>query len=107
MSPSDSAPDLHARLVSGAELRATVRASTAFQGRLAYGGLQPGLVGCEILDMSEGGIRVSTFARLEPCPELFSVEFNGVYSRARRSWSKGHEIGLEFIVENDHGARAV
>lgn len=107
MSQTNNEPELHSRLVSGPELRAAVRSSTNFQGRLAYGGLRPGLVGCEILDMSEGGIRVSTFSQLDPCPELFSVEFNGLYSRARRSWSKGHEIGLEFIFEDDQDPLAV
>ena len=107
MSQFENEPELDGRLVSGPELRAAVRDSTSIQGRLAYGGLKPGLVGCEILDMSEGGIRVSTTSRLDPCPELFSVEFMGVYSRARRSWSKGHEIGLEFIIEENQDPLAL
>lgn len=109
MTQFDNEPELNVPRVSGPtpELRAAVRDGTSIPARLAYGGLKPGLVGCEILDVSEGGVRVSTFARLDPCPEFFSVEFLGVYSRARRSWSKDHQIGLEFIKEDNQDPLAL
>jgi len=103
MSQFDNEPELNAPLVIGPtpELRAAVRDGTSIQARLAYGGLKPGLVSCEILDVSAGGVRVETGVRLEPCPEFFSIEFLGVYSRARRSWSKDNQIGLAFIKEDN------
>jgi hypothetical protein len=84
-----------------AELRGAKRINSGIKARLAYGGLTPGLVNCEIFDISDTGLRVSTYAQLDPCPEIFSVEFLGLYHRARRSWSRGNEIGLEFIYEED------
>jgi hypothetical protein len=56
-------------------------------------------VGCEVLDVSETGLRVSTFGILDPCPEFFSIEFRGTYSRASRAWAEGRLIGLEFIFD--------
>jgi hypothetical protein len=82
-----------------AEMRSTRRVQTAKTGRLAYGGLTPGVVNCRILDLSEAGLRVETSAMLEPVPAFFSVEFCGIYCRARQCWADGREIGLEFIFE--------
>jgi hypothetical protein len=109
MTEYDNEPKLDVPYVSGptAELRAAVRDGTSIPARLAFGGLQPGLVGCEILDVSAGGVRVTTFRQLDPCPELFSIEFLGVYSRARRSWTKGNQIGLEFIKEDNQDPLAL
>jgi hypothetical protein len=84
-----------------AELRGAQRISSGIKARLAYGGLAPGLVNCEIFDISDTGMRVSTYAQLDPCPEFFSVEFLGLYHRARCCWSRGNEIGLEFIYEEE------
>jgi hypothetical protein len=89
-----------------AELRGAQRISSGIKARIAYGGLAPGLVNCEIFDISDTGLRVSTYAQLDPCPEIFSVEFLGLYHRARRAWSRGNEIGLEFILEEDRNPSA-
>jgi hypothetical protein len=32
-------------------------------------------------------------------PEFFSIEFGEVYCRARRRWTEGLEIGLEFVFD--------
>jgi hypothetical protein len=81
------------------EKRGAKRAPVKRDGRLAYGGLNPGIVGCQILDLSETGVRVRTFTTIDPVPEFFSIEFCDVYSRARLRWSKDHELGLEFIFD--------
>ncbi len=93
-------PEFSSRMATR-EQRAAQRNALNIKGRLAYGGLTPGLVACEILDLSDTGLRVSTFSQLDPCPDLFSVEFLGLYNRARRAWSDGNQIGLEFIFEQN------
>ena len=82
------------------ENRLTARKTAGVQGRLAYGGDNPGLVGCDVIDLSEAGARVETFARIETLPEILTVEICGVYNRARRCWAMGRQIGLEFIFED-------
>jgi len=82
-----------------AEMRRTKRVQTSLSGRLGYGGLEPGLVCCQVLDLSESGVRIEIYVPLDPMPEFFSIEFGDVYCRARRRWSKGHEIGLEFLFD--------
>ncbi|MGO9818848.1 MAG: PilZ domain-containing protein [Acidocella sp.] len=81
------------------EKRRAKRTPVKRTGRLAFGGLTPGMVGCQILDLSETGVRVRTFATLDPVPEFFSIEFCDVFSRARLRWSKDQELGLEFIFD--------
>jgi hypothetical protein len=81
------------------EMRGSKRVLTTKSGRLAYGGLSPGLVNCKILDLSETGMRVETSAALSPAPEFVSVEFCEIYCRARLCWVRGKEIGLEFIFD--------
>ena len=82
-----------------AEMRRSKRVQTSMEGRLAYGGPESGIVSCQILDLSETGVRVEIFAPLDPKPEFFSIEFGDVYCRARRCWANGQEIGLDFIFE--------
>jgi hypothetical protein len=85
--------------VRWAEMRRAKRVQTSQVGRLAYGGSEPGLISCQIIDLSETGVRVEINVLLDPMPEFFSIEFADVYCRARRRWSSGHEIGLEFIFD--------
>jgi hypothetical protein len=80
-------------------MRRANRVQTSVPGRLGYGGPEPGVAFCRVLDLSEAGVRVELFAPLDPMPELFSIEFEDVYCRARRCWVKGNEIGLEFIFD--------
>lgn len=82
------------------ERRQGERKPVKLQGRLGYGGPRPGLTQCEILDLSETGMRISTFAQIDSIPEYVSVEFSGLYMRARCCWTAGREAGLEFIFEN-------
>jgi hypothetical protein len=82
-----------------ADMRRTKRVQTSLAGRLGYGGSEPGLICCEVLDLSEVGVRVEIFVPLDPMPEFFSIEFGDVYCRARRCWASGLEIGLEFIFD--------
>lgn len=83
------------------ENRLAARMPARVQGRLAYGGENPGLVGCDVIDMSEAGVRVETFAQIEQLPEVLTVEICGVYNRARRCWAMGRHVGLEFIFEDE------
>lgn len=89
---------------SGEDQRRTPRQPMAPQGelygRLAYGGQSTGLVGCEILDLSETGVRIETYAQIDDLPEYLSLEFGGAYHRARRRWRRGREIGLEFMADD-------
>jgi hypothetical protein len=80
--------------------RQAVRRPAALHGRLAYGGMSTGMVGCEVLDLSASGVRVETFVQLDELPETLSLEFDGTYSRARRCWADGRQIGLEFIADD-------
>jgi hypothetical protein len=82
-----------------AEMRRTKRVPTGKTGRLGYGGPNPGVIHCRVLDLSESGVRVETNVTLSPMPEFFSIEFCDVYCRVRRCWAKGYEIGLEFIFD--------
>lgn len=83
-----------------AEQRRSPRVDTAKTGRLAYGGLHPGMVGCRILDLSANGVRVETYATLSEVPEFFTLEFEGTYYRAQRIWTHGNEIGLDFAFDD-------
>ncbi len=82
-------------------LRRARSVRAAKTGRLAYGGMQPGMVNCQILHLREGGVRVETSAKLSPMPEFFSVEFSGIYCRATIGATEGYEIDLEFIFDGD------
>jgi hypothetical protein len=81
------------------EMRRTKRVQMSREGRLGFGGPNPGVISCQILDLSETGVRVEIFAHIDPLPEFFSIEFGDVYCRARRCWNKGREIGLEFVFD--------
>ena len=82
-----------------ADMRRTERVQTSQEGRLGYAGVEPGIIICRVLDVSELGVRVEIFESLDPMPEFFSIEFGEVYCRARRCWVKDQEIGLEFIFD--------
>jgi hypothetical protein len=97
---SGSDPKPPATGMPAQENRQAVREATKLQGRLGYGGTQPGLVGCEVLDVSVAGVRVQTFTQLDGLPDTVSVEVCGVYNRARRCWASGNQLGLAFIAED-------
>lgn len=76
------------------------REMATLHGRLAYGGLTPRLVGCEILDMTEQGVRAALLIPLDDVPEIVSIEICGIYNRARRCWAQDGQVGLEFILDD-------
>lgn len=80
-----------------ARMRRSKRVLVAKPGRLAYWGLDPGVVGCRILGLSETGIRVETNVTLSPTLKSFFMELGDISCLARRRWAVGREIGLEFI----------
>lgn len=86
-------------MIRWTDMRRTKRMETSLAGRLGYGGLEPGITNCQVLDLSELGVRIEIFEALDPLLEFFSIEFDDVYSRARRCWVKDNEIGLEFIFD--------
>jgi len=81
------------------DMRRTKRVKTSLPGRLGFGGLNPGIVNCQVLDLSEHGLRVQIHESLDPMPEFFSIEFGEVYCRCRRCWVEDNEMGLEFIFD--------
>jgi len=81
------------------DMRRSERVQTSQAGRLGFGGPEPGIVNCLVLDVSEQGVRVEIGEALDPMPEFFSIEFGEVYCRARRRWTEGLEIGLEFVFD--------
>jgi hypothetical protein len=85
---------------AGPEQRRMPREMAMLHGRLAYGGLAPRLVGCQILDMTEHGVRAALLIPLEDMPEIVSIEICGIYNRARRCWAHDGEVGLEFILDD-------
>jgi len=84
-----------------AKLRRLRSVNAIDSGRLAYGGLNPGIVNCRVLKLMETGISVESFAQLSPMPDYFSVEFSGIYCRTKMSRSEGYEIDLEFIFDGE------
>ncbi|MDR3505833.1 MAG: PilZ domain-containing protein [Acidocella sp.] len=83
----------------GSEQRGARREKLSSLGRLAYGGEEPRVLSCEVLDMSETGVRVETYVHPSQVPEFVSLEFGGIYYRARRRWVDGNQLGLELIQD--------
>ena len=81
------------------EHRRATRENLSSLGRLAYGGEEPRVLSCEVLDVSETGIRVETYVHPIDIPEFVSLSFGGLYYRARRRWVEGNQIGLELIPD--------
>jgi hypothetical protein len=71
-------------------------------GRLGYGGQKPKLVGCEILELTETGAVIETYAEVDKTAELFTLEINGKYQRARLCYAEGQKLRLEFFFEELH-----
>ena len=69
-------------------------------GRLGYGGQKPRLVGCEILQLSDTAAYVETYVLIDELPELFTLEINGQYHRARLCYAEGQKLRLEFFTED-------
>ncbi len=57
------------------------------------------MLNCEVLDVSEAGIRVETYVHPIDIPEFVSMSFGGLYYRARRRWVEGNQIGLTLIPD--------
>jgi hypothetical protein len=82
-----------------AENRHATRENLSSLGGLAYGGEEPRVLSCEVLDISETGVRVETYVHPVDIPEFVSLTFGGRYYRARRCWVEGNQIGLELIPD--------
>jgi hypothetical protein len=68
-------------------------------GRLGYGGQTPKLVGCEILNLTDIGALVETFAPVDAAAKFFTLEIDGEYHRAQLVKSEGRQILLAFFKE--------
>ena len=82
-----------------ADMRRTERVQTSQAGRLGYSGVVAGIIHCQVLDVSELGVRVEISEILDPMPEFFSIEFGEVFCHAQLRWTSGLVIGLEFIFD--------
>jgi hypothetical protein len=77
----------------------TRRRPDNLHGRLGFGGQKARLVGCEITQLSEAGAFVETYVPVADMPDIFTLEINGVYHRARRIWAEGQRLQLVFFTE--------
>jgi hypothetical protein len=68
-------------------------------GRLGYGGQKPKLVGCEILNLTDIGALVETYAPVDAAAKFFTLEIDGQYHRAQLVKSEGRQILLAFFKE--------
>ncbi len=67
-------------------------------GRLYYGAFSMTVINCLVLDRSTLGARVETPIMMQ-VPDLFKIQIGDEDIRyARRCWSRGNAIGLEFIA---------
>jgi hypothetical protein len=76
--------------------------AVGLHGRLGYGGKIRQLIGCEILELSERFAHVETYALIPEMPQLFTLEIDGQYHRARLFVSDGRRLRLEFFLEDLH-----
>ena len=75
------------------------RSQTLKSGKMLCGGVSPTVIDCLIMEMSDGGARIETNAQID-VPEIFVLRTNdNIERRARRRWSIGDQIGIEFLSE--------
>ncbi len=66
-------------------------------GKLYYGAFSPTVIDCLVIEQSTNGVRVET-PEMTQVPELFKVKIGDApVHRARRCWTRGQAIGLEFL----------
>jgi PilZ domain len=54
------------------------------------------IIDCVIVDLSEGGARLSVADLPEVVPDYFKLKLGSVLSKCRVRWRKGNEFGVEF-----------
>ena len=75
------------------------RSRTLKSGKLLYGGFNPSVFDCLIVDMSESGARIETSVMIR-VPEVLSLRMNdNIERRAYRRWAFGNQIGVEFASD--------
>lgn len=86
------------------DLRKAPRHRVLIAGKLYYGAFNLTVVNCLVLDLSTLGARVET-PIMTQLPELFKIQIgDGDNIRdARRCWSRGNAVGLEFITPMNIG----
>jgi hypothetical protein len=87
----DSGP-AHAA-ATGAERRGGTRERVIKAAKILFGGA---VVDCVVLDVSERGARVRTGTIVPVPPEVVLRFRSGAAYRARRLWTRGTQIGLEY-----------
>jgi hypothetical protein len=66
-------------------------------GKLYFGTFSPTVIDCLVIEQSGNGVRVET-PEMTQVPELFKIRVgDGPLHRARRCWTLGQVIGLEFL----------
>ncbi|WP_331535303.1 PilZ domain-containing protein [Acidocella sp.] len=85
------------------EFRREPRFRTLKSGKLLYGGFGQTVVDCVVLDLSKNGARAETTVTAPvPVPEFLTLRMNDNVSRpARRCWTRGNQIGIEFLPSPD------
>ena len=75
------------------------RSQTLKSGKMLYGGVNPTVIDCLIMEMSDGGARIETNAPID-VPEVFVLRTNdNIERRARQRWAIGDQIGIEFLFD--------
>jgi hypothetical protein len=79
--------------------RRAKRLRTLKSGKLLYGGFNPAVFDCLIIDMSDSGARVETSVMIG-VPEVLLLRTNdNIERRAYRRWAFGNQIGVEFVSD--------
>ncbi len=66
-------------------------------GKLYCGAFSPTVIDCLVVEVSSNGVRVET-PEMTQVPELFKVRIGDAQvHRARRCWTRGQVIGMEFL----------
>ena len=55
------------------------------------------IIDCVIVDLSEGGARISISDLPEVVPDYFKLKLGSIMSKCRVRWRKGNEVGVQFF----------
>lgn len=78
----------------------TSRRPDALHGRLGFSIPVPRVVGCEIFELSDNAAYVEAYMQINTMPEIFTLEIEGQYHRARLLYAEGRRLRLEFFDED-------
>jgi hypothetical protein len=74
------------------------RGKTFKVGKLIFGGANPTVVDCFVIELSATGARVETQVMIQ-VPDIMTLRLVDMSEyRVRRAWAIGNRIGLEFLT---------